>query len=245
MSGNVEYQQKLDLHFLPDGRVVNETHQDPAIPRVTGYQRFWVAADLGQANDYTAVVVIKDECLPIIDDSKVILGPRERTVVYADRFRGVSYVDVCDHLIKLRNAPPFGGKSELIIDGTSLGRVVSDMLWDQSIDHRAVQMTGGQSWSQDGARYVNAGKTFMIENTSVLFASASLKFAHDLPLRQEIEDDLASFSLQTTAAGNQIITQARSSAGHGDLGIALIVGAFASQYVAQNEIKSLHLQGWA
>ncbi|MGR3792764.1 hypothetical protein [Vannielia sp. SX4] len=245
MSKDVEYQNnKHDLHFLPDGRVVNETHQDPAIPRVEGYQRFWIAADLGQANDYTAVIAIKDECLPIIEDSKVILGPRERTVVYADRFRDVSYVDVCDHLIRLTNAPPFGGKSELVIDGTSLGRVVSDMLFEQSVPHRAVQMTGGQSWSEEGARYVNAGKTFMIENTSVLFASGSLKFAHDLSLRKEIEGDLASFSLQTTAAGNQIITQARTTAGHGDLGISLIVGAFASQNLPGQTMRVYHLQGW-
>ncbi|MDC9701363.1 MAG: hypothetical protein PSN37_03940 [Alphaproteobacteria bacterium] len=67
----------------------------------------------------------------------------------------------------------------------------------------------------------------MIENLSVLFASGDLKFAHDLPLRAEIEEDLASFSLQTTAAGNQIITQPRSAGGHGDLGI---VGADRQRY---------------
>lgn len=235
---------KLDLVYLPDGRVVNETNQDPAIPRVTGHQNYWVAADLGQANDFTAVTVIKDEALPIADDSKVIVGPRNRSIVYADRFRGVSYVDVCDHLIRLRNAPPFGGKSELVIDGTSLGRVVSDMLWDQGVSHHAVQMTGGQSWKKQGGRYVNAGKTFMIENLSVLFASGDLKFAHDLPLRAEIEADLASFSLQTTAAGNQIITQSRSSGGHGDLGISVIVGAFASQYLRPQMITTHTLRGW-
>lgn len=235
----------LDLVYLPDGRVVNETNQDPAIPRVTGHQHYWVAADLGQANDFTAVTVIKDEALPIVDGSKIIVGPRERSIVYADRFRGVSYVDVCDHLIRLRNAPPFGGKSELVIDGTSLGRVVSDMLWDEGVDHHAVQMTGGQSWKKQGARYVNAGKTFMIENLSVLFASGDFTFAHDLPLRKEIEEDLASFSLQTTAAGNQIITQSRSAGGHGDLGISVIVGAFASQYLNAKTVTTHKLVGWS
>ncbi len=222
---------QLDLHFLSDGRVVNETNQDPAIPRVTGYQRFWIAADLGQANDYSATVVVKDQALPIVGDNRVIVGPRERTIVHADRFRGVSYVDVCDYLIRLRNAPPFGGKSELAIDGTSIGRVVSDMLWDQGVDHKAVQMTGGQDWTKKGARYVNAGKTFMIENLAVLFASGDIKFAPDCPLRGEIEADLASFATTTTAAGNQIITQSRTTGGHGDLGIALILGGFASQYL--------------
>lgn len=234
---------KLDLIYLPDGRVMNETNQDPAIARVTGYSRFQIAADLGQANDYSAVVVIKDEALPIVDDGTVIVGPRNRTVVYADRFRGVSYVAVVDHLIRLTNAPPFGGKSELAIDGTSIGRVVSDMLWDQNIDHKAVQMTGGQDWTRKG-RYVNAGKTFMIENLAVLFAAGEIRFAHDLPLRAEIEQDLASFTTQTTAAGNQIITQSRSAAGHGDLGIALIVGAFATQYLRQQVVGQHKLRGW-
>ncbi len=119
------------------------------------------------------------------------------------------------------------------------------MLWDQGVDHKAVQMTGGQDWRKATARYVNAGKTFMIENLSVLFASGDIEFAHDLPFRKEITDDLASFSLQTTAAGNQIITQSRNATGHGDLGIALIVGAFASQYLKPSTILVSTLRGWS
>ena len=244
MSADVTFQNDtLDLIYLPNGRVENQTNEDPAIPRVIGHSRFQIAADLGQANDYSAVIVIKDEALPIVNDSKVIVGPRRRTVVYADRFRGISYVDVVEHLIRLKNAPPFGGKSELAIDGTSIGRVVSDMLWDQGIDHKAVQMTGGQEWTRKG-RYINCGKTFMIENLAVLFAAGEIKFAHNLPLRTEIEQDLASFSTTTTAAGNQIITQSRSAAGHGDLGIALIVAAFASQYLHPQTIVQSTLRGY-
>lgn len=228
----------LNLVYRPNGQVVNDTDGDPAIPLVTGYQRFMISADLGQANDYSAVCVLKDEALPIIDGNRVIVGPRHRTVVYADRFRGVSYVDVVDHLIRLKNAHPFGGKSDLAIDGTSIGRVVSDMLHDQNVPHWAIQMTGGQDWVKKNARYVNAGKTFMIENAAVLFASGEVKFAPDLPLRADIEADLASFTTMTTAAGNQIITQSRSTAGHGDLGIALIVGMFASQYLRPRHVIS-------
>lgn len=220
----------LKLIHMPDGQVINETNHDPAVPRVTGWQRFWIGADLGQANDFSAICVIKDECLPTIINKRVELGPQKRTIIFADRFRGVSYVDVVDHMIRLKNAKPFGGKSLLVIDGTSIGRVVSDMLQDQNVPHTAVQMTAGQEWRRKG-RYVNASKTLMIENTSVLFAAGELKFAHDLPLRGEIEQDLASFSLATTAAGNQVIKQSRNASGHGDLGISLIVAAFASQYL--------------
>ena len=232
----------INLAFMPDGRVVNETRQDPAIPKVTGFVRYWIGADLGQANDFSSVVVIKDQQLPIYDGIRVALGARNRTIVYADKFRGVSYVDVVDHLIKLRNAPPFGGKSQLVIDGTSIGRVVSDMLWEQGVDHAAVQMTGGQEWRRSG-RYVNASKTLRIENLAVLFAAGELTFAHDLPLRKEIEEDLSSFTTQTTAAGNQIITQSRNASGHGDLGIGLIVAGFASQYLSDRSIQVGHLRG--
>jgi hypothetical protein len=210
---------------------------------VTGFQNYWVAADLGQAHDFSAVCVIKDQALPTVDEGRVIVGPRERTVVYADRFRGISYVDVVDHLIRLKNAPPFGGKSNLVIDGTSIGRVVSDMLHEQNVPHFAIQMTGGQEWSKKG-RYVNAGKTAMIETLAVMFAAGEIKFAHDCPLRAEIEADLASFTTQTTAAGNQIITQGRTGKGHGDLGISLIVGAFASQHLKPQRMEVAHLSGY-
>lgn len=232
----------LNLIYLPDGRVINETNQDPAIPRVAGYSRFQIAADLGQANDYTAIVAVKDQALPIVDDGKVIIGPRERTIVWADRFKGVSYVSVVDYLIRLRNAPPFSGKSELAIDATAVGRVVADLMWEQNVDFHAVTMTAGQEWSRKG-RYVSAGKTFMIENLAVLFAAGDLKFAHDLPLRTEIEQDLASFATSTTAAGNQIITQSRSGGGHGDLGIALILAAFLGQYLGRTIVGQHKLLG--
>jgi hypothetical protein len=161
MSEILNYQNNaLKLAYLPDGRVVNETDQDPAIPRVTGFSRYSIAADLGQANDFTAIVAVKDQALPIVDDGRVIVGPRERTVVFADRFRGVSYVSVVDYLIRLRNAPPFAGKSELSIDATAVGRVVADLMWEQNTEFHAITMTAGQEWSRKG-RYVNAGKTFM------------------------------------------------------------------------------------
>lgn len=232
----------LNLNYMPDGRVINKTGHDPAIERVTGFVRYFVGADLGQANDFSSAVVIKDQQLPVHDGTRVKLGTRERTVVFADKFRGVSYVDVVDYLIRLRNAPPFGGKSQLVIDGTSIGRVVSDMMHEQSVDHTGVQMTGGKEWRRSG-RYVNASKTLMIENLAALFASGDLKFAHDLTMRKEIEEDLASFTTQTTAAGNQIITQSRNASGHGDTGIALIVAAFASQYLMPQSIRISKLVG--
>lgn len=235
--------ETLNLVYLPDGRVVNETNNDPGVARITGFERYWLSADLGQANDYTALVGIRDRQLPIMDEGRVVLGPRVRTVVFADKFRGVSYVSVVDHLIRLRNAQPFAGKTELCIDASSLGRVVSDQLTEQNCPHLAIQMVAGQNWVRKG-KYVNAGKSTIIESLSVMFASGDLTFAKDLPLRKEIEEDLASFQLTTTAAGNQVITQSRNASGHGDLGVSLAIGAFASQYLKPQSIQCYQLRNY-
>ena len=39
----------LNLNYVPDGRVTNETGHDPAIARVTGFQRYFLGADPGHA----------------------------------------------------------------------------------------------------------------------------------------------------------------------------------------------------
>ena len=230
--------------FHKDGRITLSTGNDPIIETAIGYEKFWVSADLGQANDFSAVTMIRDRRVPFYATStRQMLAPRERVVVYADRFRGVSYVDVVGHLIDLMNRPAVVGRVELSIDATGLGRVVHDMLVEKNVRHNAVQMTTGQNWSRNG-QYVSVGKTMMVETLSVMFASAELTFASDLQLRKLIEEDLASFTLTTTAAGNQIITQSRSAAGHGDLGISLSVGAFASQFLMPGYVGVGKLRGY-
>lgn len=210
---------------LPDGTLVLRS-VDPAVEKARGWRRYIVAADLGQANDYTSVVGIMDECLPIwAIPTKQVLGPRRLTVTYGDKFRGVSYVAVVQHLVSLVNRQPFGGRVQLAIDGTSLGRVVSDQLTEANQPHIAVTMTAGQGWTRKGHR-VNVAKTTLLETLSVAFASGDLTFAHDLAMKGEIIAELETFSLETTAAGNQIISQSRSASGHGDSAIALAIAAF-------------------
>lgn len=230
--------------FHSDGTVTLSTNFDPAIHSVKGHERFYLSADLGQANDYTAWTLIRSRALPIWETSMTQrLGPRERVIVAADRFRGVNYPDVVSHLIETMNKPAIAGRCVLSIDGTAIGRVVSDILQERGVRHHAVQMTAGQDWSRKG-RYLNVSKTLLVETLSVMFSSGDLTFANGLALQKEIEEDLATFTLTTTAAGNQIITQSRSGAGHGDLGISLAIGAFISQHVGQGFVGQGKLKGW-
>ena len=78
----------------------------------------------------------------------------------------------------------------------------------------------------------------------LLFASGDLKFAHDLPLSEEIKSDWLPSRCRRQQQETKIITQSRSAGGHGDLGIAVIVGAFASQYLRPKMVTTHTLRGW-
>lgn len=221
----------MNLETLADGTVVLRTGNDPAVEKVSGWSRYWLGVDLAQAQDNTALVCVHDECLPRWGGgSRQVLGPRTRTIVFADKFKGVSYPDITSHVIRTLTKEPLRGRARLVIDASGLGRVVSNWLDDQGVDHHAIQMTVGQNWVEKD-RYVNVGKTLLLETLSLLFATGDLTFAHDLPLRGDILAELETFQLEQTAAGNQIITQGRSGAHHGDLAIALAVACFASEHL--------------
>lgn len=234
---------ELKLIERPDGTVTNDTGNDPGATRIIGHKRYFLGIDLAQAQDFTAIVALLDEQLPIMQDGLATLGARSLTICYADRFKGVSYPSICSHLATLMVATPFSGRCKLTIDGSGLGRPVSDILTEQNVPHEAITMTAGQNWSRKG-RYVSVGKTRLVEGLSVLFASGELTFATGLPLRGEIESDLSSFVLTETAAGNQIITQSRQSGSHGDLAIALACAAFSATALKPQTIGQAQLKGW-
>lgn len=234
----------MSTEILEDGTAILRTDQDPAVNRVKGWSRYWLGVDLGQSQDYTALTILLDECLPEWESGhKQILGPRRRTVVHADKFKGVSYPDIVAHVLRTMSNEKLRGKVRLIVDGSGLGRVVSDLLTDASVPHTAIQMVAGQNWARKG-RYVNVGKTLLLENLSVMFATGDLSFVADLPLRQDILHELETFQLEMTAAGNQVITQGKVGTHHGDLAISLAIAAFASEYLKPGVIGSHRLEGF-
>lgn len=234
----------MTYRILADGTVVLPTRNDPAAETVKGWSRYWLGVDLAQAQDNTALVAVHDECLPEWGGgSRQVLGPRRRTVVFADKFRGVSYPDIVSHVIRTMLKEPLRGRTRLVIDGSGLGRVVSNLLDDQGVQHDAIQMTVGQNWARKD-RYVNVGKTLLLETLSLLFATGDLTFAHDLPLREDILAELETFQLEQTAAGNQVITQGKSGAHHGDLSIALAVAMFASEHLLPGYTGVGQLENW-
>ena len=193
-----------ELEYLDHGRVILPTNNDPAIIRVEGYERFFLGLDLGR-NDPTALVLVRDRQLPEWKTSiRQELGKRTRTVVYADRIRVTAYTDIANHVAQVLARKELEGKTKLCVDATGLGTPFCDVLTEGGIDHLAITMTAGASWTQTGHR-VTVSKNLLLETLAGGFETSALTIAHDLPLRAELTTEIASFELATTQAGNLVL----------------------------------------
>ena len=103
--------------------------------------RFYLALDLGQAADHTALVVLERR-------RKAPLRLR-----YVERMAlGTSYAAVVERVRELAGSRELAGKCELVVDGTGVGRAVVDLLRDAGLGCRirAVSITAGETESYRG-----------------------------------------------------------------------------------------------
>jgi hypothetical protein len=131
-------------------------HQPPRMPKYTP-KRYSVGVDLGQANDYTAIAVLKKEIVPPQTamfrpvgehpGNRLVEGDIVYDLVYLKRPKlGTPYDTIAKRVADLVcELEPQGAFSELgqvtlSVDGTGVGRGVVDML-DAEFKRRSVSMT--------------------------------------------------------------------------------------------------------
>lgn len=231
-----------DLIHLGGGRVNLRAGPDPAIERVTGHDRFFMGLDLGR-NDPSAIVVLRDTQLPVWATSqRQELGRRTRTIVFADRIRLTAYTDLAAHVARLLSRSELKGRTKLAVDATGLGGPFCDVLKEGGVDHFAVTMTAGAAWSRKGHR-VSVSKNLLLETLASGFETGTLEIAHDLPLRGELQSEIASFELATTGAGN-LVLQGGGKGHHADMAIGAALAFFASENLTRGFVGEGQLEGW-
>jgi hypothetical protein len=217
-----------ELILLDGGRVALKTHNDPAVERVLGHDRFFLGLDLGRS-DPSALVLLRDKQFPEWQKGRQVLGLRTRTVVYADRVRATAYTDIASHVASMLAKPDLQGRTKLCVDATGLGAPFCDVLTQGGVEHFAMTMTAGASWSRDDHR-VTVSKNTLLETLASGFETSALGIAHDLPLKSELMSEIASFELASTAAGN-LVLQGGGKGHHADMAVALALAFFASTHL--------------
>ncbi|PIE13504.1 MAG: hypothetical protein CSA68_11650 [Rhodobacterales bacterium] len=229
---------------LKDGRVTLPSNADPAAAgtQVTGWVRHHVGMDLGR-NDPSAIVVIRDECYPQFTGRgfEQELGPRKCTVVFQETVQLYSYTDLADFLARRLGQIP---NWALAIDASGLGAPFSSTLDNAGIEHWAVVMTAGASLSKKG-KDVTCAKTILLENLAVGLETGALTIAHDLEGKQDLLNEIASFELASTSAGN-LVLQGGGKGHHADRAIAAALAYLSATHLETTlDPVTQRLRGWA
>jgi len=200
--------------------------------------RYILAADIGQTNDYTALVVLH---------SYGEEQDRRHDLVQAERFREVPYPEqvrrICQRFHALEEhaqSKHVTSRAELIVDATGVGKPILDELRAAGLRARGVQITGGTSVTSDkGMHYVP--KRELVTTLQVALQAKRLRIAHALPLAEVLVREFRGFRVRINATGHASFGNdvgAWREADHDDLVLATALGVWALEYRARTSAKA-------
>ncbi|WP_439621812.1 hypothetical protein [Gemmata sp.] len=183
------------------------------------YTRFIGGLDLGQAADFTALIILEQTAA-----REAPLGPdvAHYAVRHAERFAlGTPYTAIVAGLADRFREPPLA-MSPLVVDATGVGRPTVDMLRESGI-RAAVS-----PWSITAGRTVGDGtvpKLDLVSAVQTALGTRRLRIAPGLPLAATLAKELESFRVKVTADRNETFSSWRER-DHDDLVLALALAVW-------------------
>lgn len=200
-------------------------------------KKIYLGCDLGQANDYTALVlmehveyvsldrtIVRDpsQAPPLDEPAKPASDPPrdEYHVRYIDRFRGISYEDVkikiralLDHVLTQTGHPAI-----LILDASGVGRPIVDSLRD--LNPVAVTVHGGANTNYEQGSW-RVPKRDLVGAAKVLLGKGQLKIAKELQYADVLITELENFRVKVNISSGHDSYEAWRVGDHDDLVFAL------------------------
>lgn len=168
-----------------------------------------LAIDIGQANDYTALVIV--ESYPVIEQAGP--WPEQRTesrrhdIVHIERFRDLSYPAQIDRireryveLEKIASRNP-EATTEVLVDATGVGKPILDALSEANVRARGVIITGGDTTNWAGG-VVRVPKRELVSSLQIALQSKRLRIAEELPLAETLVKEFQGFRVSISLTGH-------------------------------------------
>ena len=208
---------------------------------------FFIGVDLGQASDYTAIVVVESLILPCIrtdvttTDTMVSHDPVFRLpdgsesrqhppVEFALRHieritLGTSYPAIVARIgqIAMRTRG-----ATLVVDATGVGRAIVDLLRTSGLDPYAITITAGENVSSDGMQY-RVPKRDLVGAAQLLLQTRRLKIARSLPHVDLLVRELQNFKVKIDPRTAHDSYAAWREGDHDDLVLALTVALWMGE----------------
>jgi hypothetical protein len=185
--------------------------------------QFFVGLDLGQSQDFTALVVA---------ERTVKDGQAHYQVPHLQRFRlGTSYPVIVDRVKELLETPPLQQNSVLVVDATGCGKPVLDMFIAARLPCRTygVWITGGDMVTNEWFNY-RVPKRDLVGIVSVLLQSKRLKIIDSLPDSHVLEKELLNFRVKIDPLTAHDSYSSWREADHDDLVLATALAVWLGQY---------------
>ena len=189
--------------------------------------QFFISADLGQANDFTAISILER----IVKGNGILgldaMGERSYHLRHLERPpRGTEYTVVVNRLAELYHSPPLADTTKsVVIDYTGLGRPLYDLMKASGFYHslNAISITGGDNVTQDRGVY-HTPKRDLVSNLQVMLQNGSLKIAQGIKEKDALIEELSSFQTKITASGHD--TYGGRSGVHDDIVLSVAMAAW-------------------
>ena len=194
------------------------------IEQFSAHDRYWIGFDCGQAQDYSALTILKKV------DSRY-------DVIYLERLQlDMAYPQQIEHIFELMHRNPLHRANKVLaIDYTGVGRPVVDLAEDRGLKPVGISITGGNavSWNEDRNR-AGVPKRDLISTLQVYAQNDRLKVAKGLPAGLILAQELQTFKVKIDPRTAHDSYGAWREGEHDDLILATAIAL----WVAENQHKT-------
>jgi hypothetical protein len=192
---------------------------------------FIAGLDLGQAHDYSALVIVERQQPP---REELVRGSKPPPAQYAVRFikrweLGTPYPVMVRELEDLLTQWPLVDNTKLLVDYTGVGRPLVDLLKQASLRPVAVSIHGGDRVSQDGMDY-RVPKRDLVGVVAVLLQQQRLQIAESLPQTPILTQELLNFKVRIDPNTSHDSYSAWREKDHDDLVLALALAVWWGEF---------------
>lgn len=149
-------------------------------------KEYFIGLDLGQASDYSALIVIQR----LIEAGESVYHVRR-----LERIRGEAYPDISQKVLAVMRSPALAGKTDLVVDQTGVGRPVVDLLRQEGLSLQAVSIHGGATVSREGLDW-RVPKRDLVGVLQVVLQSGRLKISNKLKLAAVLQAEMLNFKVK-------------------------------------------------
>lgn len=162
----------------------------PPDPRET----FIIGVDVGQANDYTAITILK----PTTPD-----GADRPTydMVHLDRWKDDPYPEQVRQMGALMERVKGEGEATLIVDATGVGKPILDELHEAKLRPVGVMITAGDRETREKGTY-RVPKRTLVGHLQVALQSGRLRIPKHHRLARTLLEEFQGFRVKITASGH-------------------------------------------